>query len=532
MLCDKMAVLQVIGNISKNPLLLADRECTLNVDDFPEQFHKIVFGAIEHLAADGAKRIDAIDIDQFLAPYTGQYKVFCDNRGVEYVEKCQNVAEEENYKYYFNTLKKYSLVNKLKAQGFNIKEIYDETLTDPRDIQAMLDKFNGYTLNDILNIYTTKLIFLKEAFGKSENIRETKAGDFLEELLYKFKETPDVGLSLVSPKLTTIYRGRRLGKFYIESAASGVGKTRRMCGEACKIAVPWFYDLKKKKWLENYGAMEPTLYISTEVPPEECETLFGAYIAGVPEELITEGTATEEQFKRCLKAVKYLRSTNLHFVQMTDFDVEDVENVIRKYNYLYGVRYVFFDYLSTSPKVLSEGAKNTRMSTLREDQVLLMFAQRMKDLSTLLDIHIQTATQLNGDWKNAREADQNLLRGAKSIADKTDAGAILMPVREWDKQIIESWRARPESGFAPQPNMVVHVYKVRRTKFNNIRVYVNFDRATCRLEDCFCTTYDGEIVDIKNTNVDAILDQTACDKILCVDREIEAMEEEENRFSF
>lgn len=530
-LCDKMAVLQVLGCLLKKPVLMADREYKLTVDDFPEQFHKIVFGAIEHLGADGAEHIDAIDVDQFLSPYTGQYKVFCDNRGVEYVERARSIAEDKNFSYYYTTLKKYSLVNKMRAEGFDTKELYDETLTDPRDVTTMLDKFNNYTLNEMLDVYAGKLAILKQDFGKAEGILETKAGDFLEGLLEKFEETPDVGLPLVSPKMTTIFRGRRLGKFYIESAASGMGKTRRMAGEACKVAVPWIYDLKKKKWTSKNGAKEPTLYISTELSPEECETMFGAYIAGVPEDLILNGQCTEDQKKRLLQAAKYLKECNLYFVQMTDFDVNDVENIIRKYNYINGVNYVFFDYLSTSPKILSEGARTTRMGSLREDQVLLMFAQRMKDLCTILNIHIQTATQLNGEWKQAKEADQNLLRGAKSIADKTDAGAILMPIREWDKQIIDSWRQKGESGFCPQPNMVIHVYKVRQNKFNNIRVYVYFDKSTCRMEDCFVADYSGDLLDIKDTNINIIFDKTASNKLLGVDEELEAMEEE-GRFTF
>ena len=44
---DKMAIMQVLGSILKNPLLLADSsKYELSNDDFPEQFHKIIFAAI------------------------------------------------------------------------------------------------------------------------------------------------------------------------------------------------------------------------------------------------------------------------------------------------------------------------------------------------------------------------------------------------------------------------------------------------------------------------------------------------------
>ena len=521
-LSDKMAVLQVLGSLSKKPVLFSDREYKLSVDDFPEQFHKIVFGAIEHLGDGGAEHVDAIDVDQFLKAYPSQYKVFCDNRGVEYVMRAQNVAEEKNFKYYYILLKKYSLLNRMRAEGFDIKEIYDETLTDPRDITKMRDRFNALTLNDILDSYSGKLITLKQDYGKTEGIIETKAGDFLKELLKKFKSAPDIGLPMVSPKLTTIFRGRRLGKFFLESAASGMGKTRRMIGEACKVAVPYIYDLRKKDWVTNSGACkENVLYISTELSPVECETLFGAYLAGIPEDIILDGKFNDEEWARLNRAADILNGCNLHFVQLTNFDVNDIENTIRKYHYLYKVNYVFYDYLSVSPKILSEGATTSKMSNLQEYQVLYMFAQRMKDLSTILDIHIQSATQLNGDWKTAKEADQNLLRGAKSIADKIDVGAILMPVREYDKDLIDAYMTRV--GFGPRPNAVIHIYKVRQNKFNNVRLYVYFDKSTCRLEDCFCADYSGQVLEVDDTNVETVLKQTESKEILGVNRELEQM---------
>lgn len=525
-LSDKMAVLQVLGVLSKKPVLFSDRNYKFLVDDFPEQFHKIVFAALEHLGAGGAEHIDAIDVDQFLKEYPAQYKVFCDNKGVDYVTRAQGVAEEKNFKYYYNVLKKYSLLNRMRKDGFEIKEIYDDSLTDPRDITAMRNKFNALALDDMLDIYSTKLITLKQEYGKNEGIVETKAGDFLEELIQKYKEAPDFGLPLISHKLTTICRGRRLGKFFLESAASGVGKTRRMIGEACKIAIPEIYDLVKRKWVSNNGAcQENVLYISTELSPIECEGLFAAYLSGVPEDVFLDGKFNAEEEERLHYSAKLLNRCNLHFVQLTNFNVDDIEDTIRKYHYMYKVNYVFYDYLATSPKILSEGASKSKISGLQEYQVLYMFAQRLKDLSTLLDIHIQSATQLNGDWKTAKEADANLLRGAKSIADKLDIGTILMPVREWDKDLVDNYMSR--IGFGPRPNMVIHVYKVRQNKFNNIRVYVYFDKATCRLEDCFCADYAGNLLEIEDTNIEVILRQTEGREILGVDREIAAAEEDQ-----
>ena len=67
-----------------------------------------------------------------------------------------------------------------------------------------------------------------------------------------------------------------------------------------------------------------------------------------------------------------------------------------------------------------------------------------------------SATQLNGDWQEAKEANQNLLRGAKSIADKIDMGAIILPTKENDIVALEKILA---AGIFTKPNLKISIYK-------------------------------------------------------------------------
>ena len=48
-----------------------------------------------------------------------------------------------------------------------------------------------------------------------------------------------------------------------------------------------------------------------------------------------------------------------------------------------------------------------------------MLSIRLKDLCNQYSIFIMSATQLNGQYTEADTPDQNLLRGAKAIADWT-----------------------------------------------------------------------------------------------------------------
>ena len=46
-----------------------------------------------------------------------------------------------------------------------------------------------------------------------------------------------------------------------------------------------------------------------------------------------------------------------------------------------------------------------------------MLSTRLKDICNQYGIFIMSATQLNGDYQDSKTPDQNLLRGAKAIAD-------------------------------------------------------------------------------------------------------------------
>ena len=501
---DKLSEMQILACLIKNPLLFTDNKYKFDVDDFGDQFHRIIFGAVDNLASGGVASINYIEIDQFLKNYPTQYKVFVDNEGVDYISNMMDLVDEKNRDYYYKRLKKISVLNSLAARGFDVTAVYDDSIVDPVKLSDMQHKFDNMSVEDILLTYETQITELKEQYTMSGDLEQGKAGDGALRLIDELKQTPEMGLPFTSPKLTTIYRGMILGKLCLESSAQGVGKTRRQAELSCRTAVGEYYDTIKCQWIQT-GIHEPSLLISIELELNEVQTMWLACISGVPEHHILDGRYSAGEEERVRKAAKLLEQSELYFVRVSNYNMDDIENIIKKYYQLHGIHYFFYDYLASSLKILAEGANKTRISGLREDQILLMFVTRLKELCIRLNIFIWTATQVSGDWKSIKEADQQLLRGAKAISDKVDNGAVLLPVREADKPIIASHTAK---GFELEPTHVVHIYKVRRGRFNNIRLYINFDRSTCRTTDCFATNNDGAIIDIDDTNVELILDQT------------------------
>ena len=75
------------------------------------------------------------------------------------------------------------------------------------------------------------------------------------------------------------------------------------------------------------------------------------------------------------------------------------------------------DYIHTSLKILEEITRRSGGVKLREDNILFILSTKLKDMCNQYGVFILSATQLNSSYLESEEPDQNLLRGAKSIAD-------------------------------------------------------------------------------------------------------------------
>lgn len=149
-------------------------------------------------------------------------------------------------------------------------------------------------------------------------------------------------------------------------------------------------------------------------------------------------------------------------------------------------------------KILEEITRRSGGVRLREDNILFMLSNKLKDICNQYGIFIMSATQLNADYQDSETPDQNLLRGAKSIADKIDFGAILLPAREKDFQGLEKIL---ETGTFERPSLKISIYKNRRGRYKGIYLWCKADLGTCRIKPMFSTGWDYELIPIDDTRI-------------------------------
>ena len=498
---DKMAVMQVLGSLINDPLLLLNPKYPLELEYFPEGFHRYLFTAIEYLIKNKATSITYIDIDNFLSKYKNQYAVFNENKGVEYIQNVQKLAEVDNYPYYYLVLKKMCLLNDLNKLGLNTKLLYDNDVIDPAEANIIQERFDKMDIEDIIGFYKNPLLSLEAKYAVSTDIQKFKAGESARALKESFKQRPEMGLPLNSKKLTTIYSGRRLKTFYLTTAVTNMGKTRTAVADACLVSMSSIYDIESEKWIEN-NFSTPTLLMVTEQENVEIEPMLWAYISGVEQQHIMKGKYKSGEEERVDKAIEIVENSPLYYVIIGDYDYQDIELIVTEHKQKYGITHFFFDYLHETEKLLSETGKNAGTRNLRTDQVLGMVSSKLKNLGKRLNIHVSTSTQSNDQIKAVLFADQSVIRGARSIADKPDIASVIMPLSKAD----EEFAKQHSKGFAEVPNMVYHVYKVRSGSINKVKVWVYFDYGTLRTYDCFVTKANNELINVPDTEIELILD--------------------------
>lgn len=532
-LVDIRAYLQVFGCLLKQPSLIDSQDFPLDRIDFnTDKFHEYLFVALHNLYVNGAENITEFDVDSAFAPYPEQYKVFQDNDGLKYLVDAREMAQLENYEYYYHIVKKFSLLRYYEDKGLDISPIYDKDVSDPKLEEQERQKFEDLTEADIVNkVEDIFVLTPKNQFVANILTDEQEAGHNLNELVDRYLTRPDYGYPLASIALTTLLRGARPGTLYLRSMITGGGKTRQAIMDACNFAVPYVYDLKKKKFVHT-GHQVPTLFIGVEGNIQDFQKIVLATVSKVSTDHIQKGKYEPGELERVRKATKYIQDAPLYLVYCDDYSISDIENLVKKYVITKGIEICLFDYLQSSLRLMSE-IRNKGAAGMQEYQMLRVFATRLKALAERTKICIISATQLNDTVNDKKYKDQSVLEGSKSIANKIDGGVVCTRPTPSEKAKLEKI-IHNQIG-CPEINLLQWCYKMRDGEYSRIIICSHIDLGCMTIKDCFITDYDFNLIDIELDEVQ-IIDEDVIETIvdehsIAIDEapEIEQQEEEQHR---
>jgi len=507
-LSDKMAYRQIIGGLMYNTLLFIEYPDILPTD-FDYKVARICLIAIQNLYEEGATKLTIPEVENEILKNQGiGATIYKQENGLDFLKTAYEFAEVSNFEVYYNRLKKYSLLRTLQKAKFDISYYYKEDKDlGPLEEDTLQKRFNEDGLQDILNKIEGKYNSIKNDYLNT-NRKKSDPSEGIFELIDDLQKKPNVGPNLEGDYFSTACRGARAGCFYLKSASSGAGKSRTSIFDACKIAYPIRFSLEKNSFIHELNKdgtrRQPrkTLFIVTEMDKEELQTIMLAYLSKVNEAHILTGQCDFDELNRVKFAAKIIKEYRDYFIieEISDPNLTNIEATIKKYATIDNIKYCFFDYIHSTASMLNQFAKNN----LREDVVLMMMANQLKQLAKDYNIFIFSATQVNSGAMIDDETFKNetCIRGSKAVADKADVGyvmtrigqktwnAVIGPLRQaardgtLDSKFIENEKYRPTH--------ILDIYKNRRGKYKNIRIWVHLDLGTGERNDVFITDTDNK----------------------------------------
>ena len=479
--------MMLIGAFANRPNLILSNKFKIGDMDFKckgcpdSDFHHILYRTMYNLVASGAEKIDEIIVDTFLRNYPKQYELCQQYDFMGFIPEIKRVASSDNVEYHYNIVRKFAMLRKYKAAGFDITEIYDEA----KDELEQRHKLDNISLRDIDTYFERKRLEIKRDFISTENVEHYKAGLDFAYTKEAFKTTPRLGLAFQSPYLNDVYRG--IMGLTLRSGGSGSGKTTLSIGDACMSGIKYYYDFEQKKYITNHSYVGNVLFINTEMDlREELDIMFIAWISGVSRQKIMDGIYHGDEEERVDKACQILEQSGIYVVDDPEFTAKNLEEIIEDYILDKGVKLVVFDYVQNQGYVANELAEESGIP-MREDMVLLTLTDRLKQISRKHNVPILTGTQLNGQEFNMPYPTEACLAGGKSQVRKADCSMVIMPLSQKDMEQIEPYLN--VLGDKPQPNLVVNSIKGRASRFPKyIKIYQHVDLGTGRSMDLFATT--------------------------------------------
>lgn len=247
---DRTSINQVLGGLILQPKLLNETDkYSLTPLDFEDKFDRRVFKAIYMLYTSGAPKIRPIDIEGVFGQDPMSKSLFEQSNGLERVQDLIELAEVENFGFYYNQLKKFNLMTDLEKQGYSIKSFYEKDLTAPR-ASEINERFKELTPQDIIKGLKKQLVHLESEYAAGEEVEIESLADGIEELVESFGSTEEIGYPIQGAICNEIMNGALKGTLTVRSASSGLGK-----------AIPNSVSIPTPNGFRKVGEIKPGEYL-------------------------------------------------------------------------------------------------------------------------------------------------------------------------------------------------------------------------------------------------------------------------------
>lgn len=406
--------------------------------DFSDPVTKFFYDSFCVMYTTFSQTMDENKLNIFMSQDDDRLRTYKKYKGWKTINQWMSLADVEDFKNYFNIVKKYSLVREYERNGYPVQKILQHK------------HFERWTPQDIYKIIRAKADKINTVINASEESVVLTSNT--EDQIKNFLVTPDMGLSMPWSILNEMFRGCREGKVIFNGFLSNEGKSRNMM-----LLIAYIVLVKNEKFLLLSNEMDESdlrnCLITTVINNPCFKKLhgvniwkterelvlgiyrddsgniverktdeFGAFIE-TQEQYVARLESTSSEFRNVLKVVKWIdekRDGKLYFKDVgTDYSDETLEFEFRKAKMVYNIKYCGYDTL--------KGFRTDEWSSVKQT------ATRIKELMKELQMFCWSVFQLTDEsvFTDIFSLSSNNIANAKQMKHVADA---LMLGKRIDKE--------------------------------------------------------------------------------------------------
>ena len=417
-----------VGSLYKKPdLYVSYGRFVRSKYDFYDETTRFFYDMFELMYTTFAQTLDENKINIFMSQDEERLRTYKRYKGFKTIQQWINLADDNDFKNYFNIVKKYSLVREYDRNGYPVQKILNHK------------NFEKWTAQDIYKIIRAKADKINTVINAVEESVILNKDN--EKQVRGFLIKPDMGLPLPWDLLTQMFRGCRTKKVVFNGFLSNEGKTRNMM-----LLVAYIVLVLKESFLLLSNEMDEddlrncliTTVINNpcfkklhgiNIYKPEREIVLGIYhdrngnvierktnengeFIESEEEYIKRIENESDEFNYVMKVAQWIDSQTegkLYFMDVgDDYSDERLEFEFRKHRMIYGIKYAGYDTL--------KGFRTDDWQNIKQT------ATKIKELMKEIDMFCWAVFQLTDDtvFDDIFKLSSNNIANCKNIKHVAD----------------------------------------------------------------------------------------------------------------
>ena len=207
--------IMVVGSIYRNPDLIVEYSQYIKSKyDFFDEATRFFYECAVTIFETRSQALNKTVVVTFMSENQerlAQYKLL---RGWKTIADWMQLAVIDDFKNYFEVLKKYSLLREYQRNGFNIEKIMSHKL------------FEKFTASDIYRMIRSKADRINTVILTNDSAEILNSN--IKDTLHHCMEAPDMGLPIPFPIMNDVFRGLKKKSVMAVGMLSNAGKSRYM----------------------------------------------------------------------------------------------------------------------------------------------------------------------------------------------------------------------------------------------------------------------------------------------------------------